>query len=266
MSTDPVDPFDTAFFRGVPTDGPTEILDHLGRPRTYRFPTFFTGTRATTVVTTGSLTEARALVGDAPVFPVVVTPGRCLVALIAFHYGRISDGMTGYHEFAIGIGVSKSRTPLLPALRRDGSHFGLWVLHLPVDSAENCNRGVKIWGLPKVMRRFEDEETDDVRTVTLADGDRRSLRVTLPLAGRAREVAETHRVYSRKGDVANVALTRTHGQVRVRSGFGVPRLGLELGEGAEATTLKRLDVSLRPLRTQHASAMESALYLPTPVA
>ncbi len=254
-------PFQSPFLQSLPSGGELTIQGHQGEEKHYHFPTFFVGTRATTVITTGSTSVARELLGDTAdsLHPVQVRPGRCLIGIIAFHYGQITDGMKSYHEFAIGIAVSPAKLPLLPAIARERYGFGLWVQHLPVDSEENCHRGNVIWGLPKVMRRFSDEETDSVRTAEVWEGEKRGLRCEFPIDGPYRPFTEENRVYSKKDGKLWVTRTLQSGHRTTRFGR---KFSLEIGDTAEGQTLQRLDPSTRALMIRHSKDMESALYLP----
>lgn len=267
--TDPTSGFDGPFFEGIRERSVVSILDHEGRPRDYTFPTFFADTRATMLLFTADATRCAALLGDLPFVPVRVGWNRCLFAVAAFRYGRVSDGMKGYNEWAFGVGVSSSRVPLLPvALRSVWRSFGLWVLDLPVDSLENCRRGTEIWGLPKTMKRFERSETELEETLTLWDGERLACRMHVPIGGRKRPLRETNRALARKGSELYCSETHLDGDCTQFTGLHAlaARVRLEWGDTEPYRTFAALDLSPRPLLVRRFDALSTALFAPTRLA
>jgi hypothetical protein len=259
------DVFATPFFRAHPPRTTVEITDHRGAPRSYAFPTLFTQTPATMLMFTADLAATRALLGPAPVSPVRVSPTRCLFAVACYRYGQISDGMVGYNELVLAVPVSASRVPIVPALlRRRWPSFGVYVVDMPVDSEENRNRGVAIWGLPKTMKRFRYHDDLDRRTVEVLDGDARCVRLSVPRGGRRRVVSEMTRVYSRRSGEWVRCQTFMEGACWQYTQLSPLAAGveLELGDGPLYRAIAGLGLSSRPVMVRDFEAMSTALYSP----
>lgn len=265
---DPTAGFEGPFFSAIPERSVVSITDHEGRPRDYTFPTFFADTRATMVLFTADATRCRALLGDAPFTPTRVGWNRCLFAIAAFHYGRLSDGMKGYHEWAFGVGVSTSAVPLLPvALRAWWTSFGVWVLDLPVDSLENCRRGTEIWGLPKTMKRFTREEAPGAEVLGLHDGEALACRLVVPRGGRTLLLQETNRALARKGPRFYRSDTRLYGECTQYTGLSPLAKGFSIEWGAMEPyrSFAALGLSARPLLVRHFESLSSALSAPVDI-
>ena len=266
------DPFDTPFFNAHTERKVIEIADHRGRRRAYTFPTFFAHTPAVMMLFTADARRARDLLGGVALEPVRVGRTRCLFAVAAYRYGQISDGMTGYNELALGLPVSTSRVPIAPALlRKRWPAFGVHVLDLPVDSEENCRRGVTIWGLPKTMKRFHYQDapasgTAHRRTIEVRDGDTLCLRLAWTRGGRRGVVSELNRAYSVKDgklqrsrafiDGACWQFTRLSPLAR--------EVTLELGSGRPYADVAALDLDPKPLLVRDFDSLSTVLYGPEP--
>lgn len=264
------DPFSSPFFAAHPTRQTIAIRDHRNQPRVYTFPTFFTQTPATMALFTGDEKRARLLVnsqGDHGLHPVRVSRGRCLVAIAAYRYGLISDGMEGYNELAVGFPVSRSKVPLAPALlRRVWSSFGIFVAALPVDSEENCHRGVSIWGLPKTMKHFGYEERGGKRTITVRGSDEAlCVRLSYPRGGKRTIISETNQVYSvRDGKLvsARAALDGAAWQFTRVSPLA-KQVELEIGRAITPySDIATLDIDPRPVLLREFDSLSTALYPP----
>jgi hypothetical protein len=261
------DPFANPFFAAHAARETTTIRDQEGNARTYTFPTFFTQTPASMLLFTADERAARALVGDERLLPVRVAPGRCLFAVAAYRYGVISDGMTGYNELALGVPVSTSRLPLAPAFLRKGwSSFGVFVLDLPVDSPENCHRGVTIWGLPKTMKTFRYEDDAGARRIEVSSGGSRCFALSFARGGRRGVVAEMNRVYSRKAGVLHRCRAFLDGASwqYTRLSPLSKRTRIEFGDGEPYRRFASLDLDPRPLLVRDFECLNTALYLPEP--
>jgi len=259
------DVFSTPFFRQHPPGRKHEITDHTGAPRVYTFPTLFTHSPTAMLLFTADLARVRAHVAPSGLEPVRVAPDRCLVAIASYSYGAISDGMKPYNELALGIPVSTSRVPLVPALLRSAwRSFGVFVLDLPVDSAENCRRGVEIWGLPKTMKTFNYEDVGDQRMIELRDGNALCMRVTFARGGRPRTVAETNQIYSMKNGRLLSTRVFIHGAAWEYTPLSplAARCSVEFGTHGLYSAFAGFDLSSRPVLVREFAAASTALYLP----
>jgi hypothetical protein len=269
------DVFATPFFRAHRDRRVVEIPDHRGQPRAYNFPTFFTQTPAMMLMFTADFDAVAALLAarlDGSTFsralrPVRVSHRRCLFAVACYRYGQISDGMVGYNEFALGVPVSNSRLPLVPALaRRAWPSFGVHLIDMPVDSDENKNRGVRIWGLPKSIKTFRYEDSPDRRTVEVFDADERCLRLTVPRGGRRHLVSELARVYSIRDGQALRCNTYMEGACWQYTQLSplAKQVELELGPRPAYAALSELQLSARPVLVRDFECLSTALYAPDP--
>lgn len=259
------DVFDTPFFRAHTARKPIEITNHLGERRVYTFPTFFAKSRTSLVLTTARTDRATELLGDTgPLRPVRMGRGRCLAVLACFRYGELSDGMKGYHEMALGIAVSRSRIPILPALlRRRMESFGFWLLDLPVSSEENRVRGVEIWGYPKTMKTFRDEDGPAGRTFEMKTQEGElCLRVVVPRAGTVTRAAEINRSYSRKDGRVLRTVTHSEGECRESKGGSIE---LAFGTVAPYDRFAGLELSTKPIVVRDFDSLSNVLYWPEPV-
>lgn len=259
--------FDSAFFRSHTGRRVIEITGHEGKPHKYTFPTFFTGSRVTAMMFTADHARARQLLGGVPLFPVRMSPGRCLFLVACFRYGQVSDGMRGYNEVALGFAVSRSRIPLLPVLARAiWPSFGYFVVDLPVDSEENRVRGVEIWGLPKTMKEFAEDDGPNGREVRMSSGGETCLRVRIPRGGRERLVNESSRAYSVKGGVLYRTTTHQHGVAREYGSRAAEagRVELKFGPMKPYSDFATLDLSDRPVKVRDFDSLSTALYWPEP--
>ncbi len=269
MSNPSPDPFVTPFFLGHTERSTVTIDDHRGHPRAYTFPTFFTHTPSVTMLFTADLAAARALLPAGPLSPVKLNRTRCLVALAAYRYGQISDGMVGYSELALGIAVSRSRVPIAPALLRQAwSSFGVFVVDLPVDSAENCRRGQAIWGLPKTMKQFRYADSEGTRTVEVYDGEEMCMGFTWARGGKRALIAERHRAYSMRDGkllVSRAFLDGACWQYNRLSSLSA-KARVTFGTGEPYARFAALKLGARPLLVRDFECLSTALYAPEPAA
>ena len=136
---------------------------------------------------------------------------------------------------------------------------------MPVDSEENCNRGVLIWGLPKSMKRFEYQDVQDRRTVEVFDGADPCIRLSVPRGGRRRLVSEMTRVYSRRNGAWVRCRTFMEGACWQYTGLSPLAAGVEVQFGARYRELCALQLSARPVMVRDFEALSTALYAPEPL-
>ena len=105
---------------------------------------------------------AAAMMLHPAVKPVRMTRGRSLVAFSCYEYRNVL-GVAPYNEIAMTIPVLVDpgiSVPVLPMIWDGFENFGYHVFSMPVTSLENQLRGLRIWGLPKVVQRIDIDVVD----------------------------------------------------------------------------------------------------------
>jgi hypothetical protein len=140
----------------------------------------------------------------------------------------------------------------------------VYVLDLPVDSEENCHRGVAIWGLPKSMKAFRYQDAGGTRTVEVAASGKLYFRLTFARGGRRTLISEMNQVYSVKDGRLQVCRSYLDGAAwqYTRLSPLAKRTRLELGDSGVPAQLKALDIDPRPLVVRDFDSLNTVLYLP----
>ncbi|MGY1637987.1 acetoacetate decarboxylase family protein [Geodermatophilus sp. SYSU D00742] len=191
---------------------------------------------------------AAALPGDA-LRPVRWADGRALLSVAAFRYPVVltSDSPEGrlapYGEVAVAVVVTRGPAPpLLPLARR---RLALFVLHLPVTTAEARDAGAALWGFPKFVADMDFTEERPVRRVTVAEGGTTVLELAVRGRGPALPDRRPAVMYTTLDGELLETVVPMAGRMRV--GAGRHAGALRLGDHPVADSLRALDVSPRPL-------------------
>jgi hypothetical protein len=191
---------------------------------------------------------AAALPGDA-LRPVRWVDGRALVSVAAFRYRVVTTADTPagrlapYGEVAVAVVVTRGPAPpLLPLARR---RMSLFVLSLPVTTAEARDAGAALWGFPKFVADMDFAEERTVRRVTVAEG--RTTLLELAVRGRGPVLRDRRPavMYTTLGGQLLETVVPMAGRLRVAFGGGAG--ALRLGDHPVADSLRALDVSPSPL-------------------
>jgi len=127
-----------------------------------RFPMVYTNVSLISATFTIPAAEAAALAPRSRRLKLVrSSPRRTPITFFAFDYGR--SGLGRYREMGVALPLvldGRLTPPMLPALMeaiRPGSHpkLGMYAVELPVDQAQACDGGIKLYGLPKVVGEAE---------------------------------------------------------------------------------------------------------------
>ncbi|WP_158579867.1 acetoacetate decarboxylase family protein [Geodermatophilus marinus] len=211
-------------------------------------PLRYAGTACLAAVHAASLPAVAALLPSDRLRPVRWTGGRGLLSIVAFRYGAVASAddpprwLTPYGEVSVGVVVTRGPAPpVLPVLRP----LSLFVLHLPVTTAEARDAGRQLWGFPKFVADVAFTEGPRVRRAELSEGGRR----VLTLAGRGRGPVLTDRrsavMYSELDGQLVETVVPMSGQLRLGRGARAGRL--ELGDHPVADELRGLGVDPVPL-------------------
>jgi hypothetical protein len=161
------------FFQGimrwnVEKNGATELL-----------PYFYYDIFSMAAVYTASTAKVRDLLPHTDLFPIELTPGRCLVAFAAFEYRKTDK--TSYNEVNISFLVSHRRRPypLLTVARALSSRIiPSYVWQLPVTTEHARASGVDLFGYPKFVADIEFSRNQGRVECTLSDSGSDILRIT----------------------------------------------------------------------------------------
>jgi acetoacetate decarboxylase len=183
-----------------------------------------------------------------PLRPVRWVDGRALLSVAAFRYRAVTTAddppglLAPYGEISLGVVVTLGRAPrLLPLVRR----LSLFVLHLPVTTAEARDAGSALWGFPKFVADMDFAEERTARRVTLAEGGSTVLDLTVRGRGPVLTDRRPAVMYTeRDGQLLRTVVPMAG---RLRIGVGAAAGRLELGDHPVADHLRGMDVAPAPL-------------------
>ncbi|MBB3083070.1 acetoacetate decarboxylase family protein [Geodermatophilus sabuli] len=191
---------------------------------------------------------AAALPGDA-LKPVRWVDGRALLSVAAFRYRAVTtaDSPAGrlapYGEVSVAVVVTRGPAPpVLPLLRR---RLSLFVLHLPVTTAEARDVGATLWGFPKFVADMDFVEERPARRVTVTEGGATVLELAVRGGGPVLADRRPAVMYTTLGGELLETVVPMAGRLRVAFGGGAGTL--RLGEHAVADSLRALEVSPAPV-------------------
>ncbi|MGY1592841.1 acetoacetate decarboxylase family protein [Geodermatophilus sp. SYSU D00708] len=217
--------------------------------RSFRLPLRYSDNACIASVHTASYAAVAAALPAGPLRPVRWADGRALLSVTAFRYRAVTTAddppglLAPYGELSVAAVVTRGPAPrVLPLLRR---RLPLFVLHLPVTTAEARDAGATLWGFPKFVADMDFTEHRTTRGVAVADGGAALLSLTVRAAGPVLPDRRPAVVYSERD--GQLVETRVPMAGRLRLGIGPASGELQLGEHPVAGQLRRLDVSPAPL-------------------
>lgn len=268
--------FEDAFFqrfqlRHAPT--PLELNDAV--TKNYLFPTFYGDVTCALAIFLCSYERAERMMPHPRVKPVKMTRGRSLVAFSCYEYKQVMN-VAPYNEIAMTIPVMvdpRYNVPVLPMVLPVFANFGYYVFSMPVTSLENQIRGVKIWGLPKVVQEIDIREEGGhcVTTAFEASGEP-YLEVRVPMDGKSQEFDVSSNLYTRRGN--DFLQSRTcfkatfnvikHMDLLFRKNARPDREYLRINDTPCGRILKELEIEEHPFQFRFARHMCSCFDLPNP--
>jgi hypothetical protein len=140
-----------------------------GKDGTYDLPILYYRDNTALATFTADTRKVREFLPSENLYPIPLTPGRCLISLAMFNYIHTTIGPYGELAFAIPVMHKKNpRTPI-PALRQSSDpRFGMWICHLPVTSQIALRAGRDEWNYPKFISDMTFEINDRYMECDLA--------------------------------------------------------------------------------------------------
>jgi len=239
----------------------------------YLFPTFYGEVTCALAIFLCPWERAKAMMPHPSFHPVRMPGGRAAVAFSCYEYKQVL-GVPPYNEIAMTIPVlinPKVNVPLLPLVTPWFKNFGYYVFSMPVTSLENQIRGVKIWGLPKVVQRIDIEERDgDCVTCAFEESGEEYFRLRVPTSGTPTDFDVRSNLYSlREGKLtqsetnfqANFAVTKYNGMLFGKSPTP-SKPYLTLGNSPSGRLIQELQLDPHPFQLRFARGMNSCFDLP----
>jgi hypothetical protein len=254
---------------------PSPLLLKDSIKKDYLFPTFYGDVSCSLAVFLCDYQAALSVLPDESMKPVRMPGDRALVTFSCYEYKKVL-GVAPYNEIAITIPIQVNPVldiPVLPMLaERLFSRFGYHVIHMPVTSLENQIRGLKIWGLPKVVNDI-DITIACGKSTTIATDEQDNNYVTLeiPTQGKSTLFDIRSNLYSMLAGEMKQSETSFKGLFNVTKNlkqlFSKEEHGkaaLTLGDGEQADLLRSLNINPVPFQTRYCSNMNACFDLPNP--
>jgi hypothetical protein len=269
------DKFKDPFFKRFKlrhADAPLQLNEQVSK--NYLFPTFYSDVTCAQAIFLCDYKKAKALMPHPRVKPVKMTQGRAIVAFSNYIYTNVMN-VKPYNEIAMTIPIMVDpvvNVPVLPMLMdKLFKEFGYFVFSMPVTSLENQLRGVKIWGLPKVVQEIDiTVQGGECVTEAFDENGEKYLTVKVPTAGKPEDFDVAANLYSRRGSEFFQSATcfkasfnvNKSMEVLLKKGKEADRDYLTLHRGPCADALRELDIEPMPLQTRFATGMNACFDLP----
>ena len=249
---------------------PLQLNDEVQKD--YLFPTFYGDVTCAAGAFLCSYEKAAKMMLHPAIKPVRMPRGRAVVVFSCYIYRKVL-GVAPYNEIAMTIPVMVDpvvNIPLLPMVPGGFKKFGYYVFSMPVTSLENQIRGLKIWGLPKVVQEINIEEKDGFCTTeSKEESGETYFKLHAPTKGKLTKMDVTSNLYSRLDNKLLQSQTNfkadfminKYPKVLFRKNVKPERTYLELGDTPSARVLKDLEIEQQPLQFQFAHKMTSCFDL-----
>lgn len=176
--------------------------------------------------------------------PVLLRPGRTVVALLAVQY--VENPLGDYDEGVVASVVRPAADTDMTGSLRDllAGRQGIFVHHMPVSQSFTREAGERIWGFPKTVDDLDLRIRDRRAGLRWSTDEGEVFELTLPRGGRLPSPPQASRAYTLHDGVVWRTRLRMHGQ-GLRFGAGGARL--RLGAHPIAGQLRRWGVGGRAL-------------------
>jgi hypothetical protein len=243
--------------------------------KNYLFPTLYGDVTCAIGIFMCSYEKAEKMMLHPAIKPIRMPLGRSLVVFSCYIYNKVL-GVAPYNEIAMTIPVMVDpgiNVPVLPMVAPIFRNFGYYVFSMPVTSLENQIRGLKIWGLPKVVQEIDlVEEKGDCVTMAREDTGEIYFTLRVPMAGNPTTFDVSSNLYSRLGDELLQSETNfkatfninKHMELLFKKNATPDRTYLEIGDTPSGQVLKDLEIEKHPFQFRFAKNMSSCFDLPNP--
>jgi hypothetical protein len=231
------------------------------REMQFKLPVFYYDTTTITAIYTASTSKVKKLLPLSQMKPIEISPGKCLVAFVAFEY-RQTD-IDPYNELAIAFLISfdKPQVPFLTAFTQMyRRRMTAYVWHLPVTTEIARLGGVELYGYPKFIADIEFRKEDDQISCHLSENGNKilSLRGTvLPVTRGKNSKIITYSVINNIPLVTNVHINQLEfGESRDKQGAT-----LEFGsDHSICEGLQNIGLSATPILYQYSPLNQAILF------
>ncbi len=270
------DEFEGAFYKRFAlrhAPAPLQLNEQVSK--NYLFPTFYGDVTCAIGIFLCSYDKAAAMMPHPRMKPIRITRGRSLVAFSCYVYRKVL-GVAPYNEIAMTIPLMVDpgvNVPVLPMLTDWFKAFGYYVFSMPVTSLENQIRGVKIWGLPKVVQGIDIREEDgDCVTTAKEESGETYFDLRVPTNGKPADFDVSSNLYTVLDNRLLQSETNFQGTFNVqkfpallfKKGALPDRAYLTLGDTPSGRVLKDLEIEAHPFQFRYAKTMHSAFDLANP--
>lgn len=244
--------------------------------KNYLFPTFYGDVTCAQAIFMCPYERAEKIMLHPRIKPVKMTKGRALVAFSCYEYKNVMN-VPPYNEIAMTIPIMVEpgfNPPVLPMILPVFKSFGYYVFSMPVTSLENQIRGVKIWGLPKVVQEIDlREDGGDCVTTAMDESGAPYLTLRVPMTGGSPvDFDVKSNLYSRRGNDFFQSETNFKATFNViknmgllfKTGAAPDREYLKIGNSDAARTLRELEIEPSPFQLRFARHMNSCFDIPNP--
>ena len=240
----------------------------------YLFPTFYSDVSCAIAVFLCNYASACTVLPHPAMKPVRMPGNRAIVTFSCYEYRHVLN-VAPYNEIAMTIPVQVDPfvdIPVLPMLmEKQFKKFGYHVFHMPVTSLENCIRGNKIWGLPKVVNDIIIQPMGVESEITAVDeAGNQYFRLRVPTTGKPQQFDVKSNLYSKLGNRLLQSQTAFKGNFNVNKFMS--RLWqhdddkadsvLSIGEGPQGDLLRSLGIESRPFQFRYSHSMNACFDLP----
>jgi len=257
-------------FHPCPAEAPLLLGDGISKD--YRFPTFYGDVTCAIAIFLCKYERAEAMMPHATMKPVKMPGGRSVVLFSCYEYKNVMN-LAPYNEIAMTIPIMVNAgyvPPVLPLIM-DFKKKGYYVFSMPVTSLENQIRGVKIWGLPKIVEEI-DISTEGSHCTTIARDESGEVyfELSVPKVGSKKHFDETGHLYSMRGGQLIKSQTNFKGDFAVKSDLSLlwkkgqesENPALKLGTCSRADVLRALEIEEVAFQFRFTESMNSCFDLP----
>ena len=250
---------------------PLQLNDKIAK--NYLFPTFYGDVTCAIGVFLCDWEKAARLMPHPKLKPISMLHGRSLVIFSCYEYKKVL-GVAPYNEIAMTIPVLHNpaiSVPVLPMLAAGlFPNFGYYCFSMPVTSLENQIRGVKIWGLPKVVHEIEiSDEGDQCVVVDHEESGEPYFELRVPREGKPMKFDVSSNLYTRLGNELKQSETNFASTFNVTKHMGVlfndslqpDEEVLRIGDTPSGRVLRDLDIRPHPFQFRYARGMTACFDL-----